>query len=63
MQFAFAVAHQAFHDAQLDRSLGEVSHSGVILATAICDTQLLDLRFTQATNWEQDLFDCAGVSP
>src|SRR5437667_6562135 len=63
IQFAFEAAHQAFHDASLDKSAWDTSRAGVTLATAICGTQMLDLEFTKATNWGQEAFHAEGVSP
>jgi 3-oxoacyl-(acyl-carrier-protein) synthase len=63
IQFAFAAAHQALQDAQLDQNSWDASRVGVIFATAICGTQTLDLEFTKATNWGHDAFHSEGVSP
>jgi 3-oxoacyl-(acyl-carrier-protein) synthase len=63
IQFAFAAAHEAFHDALLDQSSWEPSRAGIALATAICGTQTLDLEFTKATNSGQESFHAEGVSP
>ena len=63
IQFAFAAAHQAFQDAQLDQSTWEAPRFGVTLATAICGTQTLDLEFTKTTNWGQEAFNAENVSP
>ncbi len=63
IQFAFEAAHQAFHDAYLDKNTWDASRTGVTLATAICGTQMLDLEFTKATNWGQEAFHSEGISP
>lgn len=63
IQFAFAAAHQAFQDARLGFSPWDASRTGIILATAICGTQTLDLEFVRATNWGQEAFRAEGVSP
>ena len=44
IQFAFAAAHQAFHDAHLDQDSWDRTRAGITLATAICGTQMLDLE-------------------
>lgn len=63
IQFAFAAAHEAFHDARLDQHDWDASRAGIALANAICGTQTLDLEFTKATNWGQEGFHSEGVSP
>jgi 3-oxoacyl-(acyl-carrier-protein) synthase len=63
IQFAFAAAHEAFHDARLDQSSWDSSRVGIALATAICGTQTLDIEFTKATNMGQEPFHAEGVSP
>jgi 3-oxoacyl-(acyl-carrier-protein) synthase len=63
IQFAFAAAHQAFHDAQLDRDTWDSTRAGITLATAICGTQMLDLEYTKATNKGQEPFHAERVSP
>src|SRR5258708_38323886 len=63
IQFAFASAHQAFHDAQLDRYLWDASRAGITFANAICGTQTLDLEFTKATQNGQNAFASEEVSP
>jgi len=63
IQFAFAAAYQAFHDAQLDQEGWKALRAGIVLANAICGTQTLDLEFTKATNKGQDGFHAEGISP
>jgi 3-oxoacyl-(acyl-carrier-protein) synthase len=63
IQFAFAAAHQAFHDAHLDRDSWDALRVGITLANAICGTQTLDFEFTKATNGGKDHFHSEGVSP
>jgi 3-oxoacyl-(acyl-carrier-protein) synthase len=63
IQFAFAAAHQALHDAQLDQYAWDASRVGITLANAICGTQTLDLEFTKATSKGQEAFHSEGVSP
>jgi 3-oxoacyl-(acyl-carrier-protein) synthase len=63
IQFAFAAAHEAFHDARLHKSTWDATRFGVTLATAICGTQTLDLEFTHATNMGQEPLHAEGVSP
>lgn len=63
IQFAFTAAHQAFIDAQLDRSSWDASRAGIILATAICGTQTLDSEFVKASNWGQEALHAEGISP
>jgi 3-oxoacyl-(acyl-carrier-protein) synthase len=63
VQFAFAAAHQAFHDAGLDRSVWDSTRAGVTLATAICGTQMLDSEFVKTTNMGTEFFNPAHVSP
>lgn len=63
IQFAFAAAHEAFHDAGLGDGAWDTERAGVTLATAICGTQTLDLEFTRASNWGQEPLHSEGVSP
>lgn len=63
IQFAFAAAHQAVHDAQLDQDAWDRTRIGITLATAICGTQMLDLEYTKATNKGQEPFHPERVSP
>ncbi|HEY0754439.1 MAG TPA: beta-ketoacyl-[acyl-carrier-protein] synthase family protein [Ktedonobacteraceae bacterium] len=63
IQFAFAAAYQAFHDAGLERDTWDATRVGATLATAICGTQTLDLEFTKASNWGQEPLHSEGVSP
>lgn len=63
IQFAFAAAHQAYHDAHLDQGSWDATRAGVTLATAICGTQSLDAEFVKATNWGKEAFHAEGVSP
>jgi 3-oxoacyl-(acyl-carrier-protein) synthase len=63
IQFAFAAAHQAFHDAHLEKGAWNPTRAGITLATAICGTQTLDLEFTRATNMGQEPLHAQGVSP
>lgn len=63
IQFAFATAHEAFLDAQLHQSHWEPSRAGIVLATAICGTQMLDSEFTVATGRGREPFHSEGVSP
>jgi 3-oxoacyl-(acyl-carrier-protein) synthase len=63
IQFAFAAAHQAFIDAKLDQSSWDASRAGVVLATAICGTPMLDAEFVKASNWGQEALHAEGVSP
>jgi len=63
IQFAFAAAHQAFHDAHLNQGGWDASRAGIALATAICGTQTLDLEFTKATHMGQEPLHAQGVSP
>lgn len=63
IQFAFAAAHQAFLDAQLDRCSWDAARAGITLATAICGTQTLDAEFIKASNWGQESLHAEGVSP
>ncbi len=63
IQFAFAAAYQAFHDARLDQGIWEKTRAGITLATAICGTQMLDLEYTKATNKGQESFHPERVSP
>ncbi len=62
IQFAFAAAHQAVYDAQLNREGWDKTRAGIALATAICGTQTLDLEFTKATHMGQDPLQAEGVS-
>jgi 3-oxoacyl-(acyl-carrier-protein) synthase len=63
IQFAFAAAHEAFHDARLDRGGWEATRAGITLATAICGTQTLDLEFTKASHMGKEPLHAEGVSP
>jgi 3-oxoacyl-(acyl-carrier-protein) synthase len=63
IQFAFAAAHQAFHDAHLDQGSWDSTRAGITLGTAICGTQMLDLEFTKATNKGREPFHPERVSP
>lgn len=63
IHFAFSAAHEAFLDAQLDRSSWDAARAGITLATAICGTQTLDAAFVDATNRGQEPFHAEGVSP
>jgi beta-ketoacyl-acyl-carrier-protein synthase II len=63
IQFALAAAQQAVQDAYLDPKAIDNSRAGVILATAICGTQTLDLEFTRATNRGKEPLHAKGVSP
>ncbi|MFL5652679.1 MAG: beta-ketoacyl-[acyl-carrier-protein] synthase family protein [Ktedonobacteraceae bacterium] len=63
IQFAFAAAHQAWHDAHLEKGAWDSTRTGITLATAICGTQTLDLEFTRATNMGQEPLHAQGVSP
>jgi 3-oxoacyl-(acyl-carrier-protein) synthase len=63
VQFAFAATHEAFHDAQLQTSLWDSTRVGIILATAICGTQMLDSEFVKTTNMGKEAFNPEPVSP
>jgi 3-oxoacyl-(acyl-carrier-protein) synthase len=63
IQFAFAAAHEAFHDAHLDKGNWNAERAGITLATAICGTQTLDLEFTKASNMGKEPLHAEGVSP
>ncbi len=63
IQFPFAAAHQAFHDADLEGDAWDATRVGITLATAICGTQTLDYEFTKASNWGQEPLHSEGVSP
>ncbi len=63
IQFAFAAAYEAFHDARLDSSTWDTTRAGITLATAICGTQTLDLEFTKSSNMGQESLHAEGVSP
>lgn len=63
IHFAFTAAHEALHDAHLDRSTWDATRAGITLATAICGTQTLDSAFVDATNWGQESFHAEGISP
>ena len=63
VQFAFAAAHQAFHDAQLQTCAWDTTRAGITLATAICGTQMLDAEFVKTTNMGKEAFNSQHVSP
>jgi 3-oxoacyl-(acyl-carrier-protein) synthase len=63
VQFAFAAAHQAFHDAQLHTATWDVTRAGITLATAICGTQTLDSEFVKTTRMGQEAFHPELASP
>lgn len=63
IQFAFAAAHQAFHDARLHESSWDAERVGLTLATAICGTPMLDNEFVKASDWGQAPLHAEGVSP
>ncbi len=63
IQFAFAAAHQALHDARLHQSDWDAERAGMTLATAICGTPMLDVEFIKASNWGQEPLHAEGVSP
>lgn len=63
IQFAFAAAHQAFHDARLETDAWDATRAGITLATAICGTQTLDLEFVKATDMGREPLQAQGVSP
>lgn len=63
VQFAFAAAYQAFHDAQLQTSVWDTTRAGITLATAICGTQMLDSEFVKTTNMGREAFNPERVSP
>jgi 3-oxoacyl-(acyl-carrier-protein) synthase len=63
VQFAFAAAHQAFHDAQLHTDEWDATRAGITLATAICGTQMLDAEFVKTTNMGKEAFNPEHVSP
>ncbi|GCE28659.1 putative polyketide beta-ketoacyl synthase 1 [Dictyobacter alpinus] len=63
IQFAFAAAHQAFHDSRLHQDSWDASRMGITLATAICGTQTLDRDFALATNYGKEQLDASKVSP
>jgi 3-oxoacyl-(acyl-carrier-protein) synthase len=63
IQFALAASHEAVLDAGIDPAAIDSTRAGVILATAICGTQMLDLEFTKATDRGQRFFDSSRVSP
>jgi 3-oxoacyl-(acyl-carrier-protein) synthase len=63
VQFAFAAAHQAFHDAQLHTAEWDATRAGITLATAICGTQTLDSEFVKTTHMGQEAFHPELTSP
>ncbi|GCE51439.1 3-oxoacyl-[acyl-carrier-protein] synthase II/minimal PKS ketosynthase (KS/KS alpha) [Thermosporothrix hazakensis] len=63
LQFALAASHEAVQDAALNFSTIARTRAGVILATAICGTQMLDREYAKLTNKGKKPLSTQGVSP